>query len=225
MLLYLDQNYASRIGKYLLQQPDHEEFGRLYDVLLEQDIIVPPSPFHALELRGGYLLPVFQEFFPKISKGYWVRPWQDILELQKSTLEIKPLDLLTRTGSWEEIADLSLLSEIVTLTFSGSLKKRISDAASALLAMLQLPTPEALRYPFIDTLSRLLAFRSLNEERHPHDSDLADLVIAATIRPYAPLLATDRFISEGLKRLGIGGGSFSARRHDVLRLIAMLNGG
>lgn len=70
MLLYLDQNYASRIAKFLLGQTSHDHFGTLLKALEGRDVLIPPSPFHVLELRGGYLLPVFKTFYARFSEGY-----------------------------------------------------------------------------------------------------------------------------------------------------------
>lgn len=48
MLVYLDQNHASRMAKHLLGQRGHEAFGRLFQALRGK-ALAPPSPFHVLE--------------------------------------------------------------------------------------------------------------------------------------------------------------------------------
>ncbi len=113
MLVYLDQNHASRMAKHLLGQRGHEAFGRLFQALREK-ALAPPSPFHVLETlypqrgpeeKAGYLLPALQEVFAALSGGYWVRPWLEVAVRQERGLYRE--DLLFREGSWEIPADLS----------------------------------------------------------------------------------------------------------------------
>jgi len=83
--------------------------------------------------------------------------------------------------------------------------------------------------PFARLMSRMLAFRSLDrvraQGRDPQDSDLADLVMAATVGPYVDGLATDRYVREMLQRVGFERPAYSGRRNDVLRLARDLDGG
>src|SRR5690606_2719650 len=58
LLLYLDQNYASRVAKILIGQASHEAFGEVHEALVRAterhaggtgpEVCVPPSPFHVL---------------------------------------------------------------------------------------------------------------------------------------------------------------------------------
>ncbi len=82
MLVYLDQNYASRLAKYVLAQPGHDHFGRLLAAIERTRPCLPPSPFHVLETRGGYLLPTMRGLFAAHSSGLWVRPWQEVVARQ-----------------------------------------------------------------------------------------------------------------------------------------------
>jgi hypothetical protein len=224
MLLYLDQNYASRIAKFLLGQRGQEHFGTLHDALLSREVLIPPSPFHVLELREGYLLPTFKTFYAKVSKGYWVRPWREVLEgqLERGGLELG--DLLSPEGSWERAADLSPLEGILELELQGSFLERSWRAKDGLCRLLGVGEAHSYRLPFVWLLSRLLAFRSLEAERYARPSDLTDLVMAATVGPYVDVLATDRYLREILQRVGYEGQVYSGRRHEVLRLVAMLKG-
>jgi hypothetical protein len=216
-LLYLDQNYASRFAKHLLGQPEHQPFDLLYAELLSYEVICPASPFHVLELREGYLKPAFLEFFPKLQRGYWVRPWEAILSAQRERRGLVREDFLTQDGSWEEAASLDALAWIVDLPLEGKLAQRIKAAQLAIVERLDL-APEDTELPFVLTLAQLLAFRSLNTQRQPRSSDLADLLIAASIRPYVDIFATDRFVREAFDRLGQGQGVYSGRHPDVQRL-------
>jgi hypothetical protein len=224
MLLYLDQNYTSRIAKNMLGQPNHEYFDTLFEVLQQGDCVVPPSHFHILELRGGYLTPPFKDIFSRLSHGKWVRPWQDILANQRVHQSIKTEDFLcdAEPHFWDQPASLSPLEDIVTLPLEGSITNRVKQSLSATSSRLGIPTEEAEALPFFQTLSALLGFRSLNTERRPHDSDLADLLIAATVLPYVDVFATDRFVREALDRMGLGEGVYSARKPDVEKLTTSL---
>jgi len=221
VFLYLDQNYVSRITKFRLGQKDHDDFGRLHQLILEKGIIVPPSPFHVLEIHTSYLKPTLVQVFEELSQGYWVRPWQEILDIQKKSPECHIQDLLSQQGSWEHPAELSLLTSITSWHLEGSIFKRTRAAKASLCELLEVSEDDG-DLPFLETLSRLLAFRSLNQARQPHDSDLADLVIAATIRPYFSWIGTDRFVRECLDRLGLGEGVFSARRREVERFCSLI---
>jgi len=214
VLLYLDQNYASRVAKFLLGQASHEHFGALYGVLERVRPLIPPSPFHVLELRGGYLLPTFRNFYARFSKGYWVRPWQEVAARQAARSEVKLEDLLTCEGSWAAPADLEPLAGILELPLGGSFLERTWAAQDDLRARLGLPHPT----PFVGLLAKLLAFRSLEAERYARPSDLLDLVMAATVGPYVDALATDRYLREMLGRVGYPRPVYSGRRHEVERL-------
>jgi len=104
LLVYLDQNHASRMAKHRLGQRGHEAFGELY-LALKGRVLAPPSPFHVLEtlfpIRGpeekaGYLLPALQDLFSELSQGYWVRPWQEVAVRQERGLSRE--DFLWRGG-------------------------------------------------------------------------------------------------------------------------------
>ncbi len=223
MLIYLDQNYASRIAKFLLGQAGNEHFGLLYEALKNSDALIPPSPFHVLELRGGYLLPIFKTLFTQFSKGYWVRPWLEVFKRQLASKSISSDDLLWRGGNWEQSAELTPLQSIVELELYGSFLERSWQARKTLYKLLNYES-QAPQPPFIQLLARLLAFRSLEPERYARPSDLADLLMAATIAPYVDVLATDRYMREMLKRIGHRGLVYSGRRHEVLGLAALLKG-
>jgi len=113
VLVYLDQNYASRMAKHLLGQKGHEAFGRLLRAM-QGKALAPPSPFHVLETlfprrdpeaKAGYLLPALKEVFAALSGGYWVRPWQEVALRQERGLFRE--DLLFRGEAWDVPADLS----------------------------------------------------------------------------------------------------------------------
>lgn len=217
-LVYLDQNYASRIAKHLMEMEGHAHFGRVFDVMRHRELIAPPSPFHVLELRGGYLQPMFEEFFAQISHGAWVRPWQELLSLQVEHRRVAREDFLTDSWDWTQPATSEPLDTIVHLPLEGSFAQRTEHAQDLLLDLLSAwvaPCEDGFVPAFVEVLAELLAFRSLNEVRQPQDSDLIDLLMAASVRPYVSILATDRFMREGLEQIGRGEGVFSGRRHEV----------
>lgn len=231
-LLYLDQNYASRIAKYLLHQPDQEPFDRLYHRLLTLDIVVPPSPFHVFELRGGYLTPPFHFFFEDLRKGFFVRPWEDILQAQIDRLTADPSacavvreDFLIPRSSWEGVrpAALEPFSFLLSLHLDGPFPSRLRQAGYALAMAFSIRLSDPMLLPFVRVLSHLLTWRSLNPERSPSSSDLADLVIAATVLPYVDIFATDRFVREAIVRKNLHPATFSGRVSDALRLLDTLD--
>ena len=233
-LLYLDQNYASRVSKFLLGQPGHGPFGLLYEALEPARVLVPPSPFHVLELRGGYLLPSFRSFYARFSRGLWVRPWAEVVQRQAARGALVRDDLLSSEGDWEIAAELRPLEDILGLEFAGGFLERTRSARQALYERLELGLDfdkdegAARTPPFVWLLSRLLAFRSLEPERYTRPSDLTDLIMAATVGPYVDILATDRYLREVMARVGHGsafyrgGEVYSGRRHEVLALAARL---
>ncbi|MEJ2667203.1 MAG: hypothetical protein P8Z81_08925 [Deinococcales bacterium] len=236
MLVYLDQNYASRVAKYLLGQSGHEHFGELYRALHgarerapRSRPRIPPSPFHVLETRGGYLLPVLQGLFAEFSDGRWVRPWQEVLARQtrraRAGSGLDRRDLLARGGDWQRPADLGELEALLAVPLAGGFFDRCQVLRDALAARIAVSHEAALTLPFARLLVRLLAFRSLDAEREPRPSDLADLVMAATVGPYVDVLATDRYLRETLQRIGYGAPVYSGRRHEVLRLAAQVAAG
>jgi len=220
VLVYLDQNHASRMAKHLLGQRGHEAFGRLF-LALKGRAIAPPSPFHVLETlfpqkgpeeKAGYLLPALKEVFAALSAGYWIRPWQEVAWRQRRGLHRE--DLLWREGNWETPADLS--------PFLGLSEK-----------LRGLPYPEALEtatreirartgleeVPFTRLLARLLARMQSDPTRKPRPSDLLDAVMAATVYPYVDLLLTDRYLRNLLPEKSVGG-----RRKEVEALVRRLGG-
>jgi hypothetical protein len=216
VLVYLDQNHASRVAKFLLGQRAHAAFGELHRALRETKPLIPPSPFHALETRGGYLLPTLQEIFAEFSGGHWVRPYQEVVARQVRRGGLDREDLLHRGGSWSTPATLEPLEDLLELPLGGTLLDRRSAVREALADAFAVTPPQA-RLPFFDLLARLVAFRSLDDERLEHPSDLTDLVMAATVAPYVDALATDRYLAEMLRRVGYDRPLFSGRRPDVLR--------
>jgi hypothetical protein len=219
VLLYLDQNYASRVAKFLLGQRSHDHFGTLFKVLKGRDVLIPPSPFHVLELRSGYLLPMFKTFYAEFSGGYWVRHWQDVLARQTQRHEINLDDFLTCEGSWDSPADVRPLEGIFEFKLTGGFLERSWQAKDLLCKQLGLTSPSL---PFVQLLARLLAFRSQEAERYTRPSDLTDLVMAATVGPYVNVLATDRYLREIIERVGYGRRVYSGRRHEVQQLTADL---
>jgi hypothetical protein len=243
MLVYLDQNYASRVAKYLLGQKGHEPFGELYRVLHAARARpprlrprLPPSPFHVLETRGGYLLPVLQGLYAEFSDGLWVRPWQQVVARQARRLDARSdgrgsgarldrRDLLHARGGWETPADLRPLHDLLEEPLSGGLFDRCQRLRAALADRLGIPPSQARTLPFVRLLVRMVAFRSLDRARGPRPSDLIDLIMAATVGPYVDVLATDRYLRETLQRVGYRTPVFSGRRHEVLRLAALVERG
>jgi len=231
LLVYLDQNYASRVAKYLLGQAGNEPFGRLYEALRRARPCVPPSPFHVLETRGGYLLPALQRLFEETSRGLWVRPWQEVVARQAArgglAAEGSPRrdELLGRAGDWQRPADLAPLDDLLDLPLSGGFFDRSRTLRRAVCERLGLGARAAPRLPFVQLLARLAAFRSLDAQRWPRPSDLTDLVMAATVGPYVDVLATDRYLRETLRRVGYDRWAFSGRRGEVLRFAELLGGG
>src|SRR5690606_35013153 len=135
LLLYLDQNYASRVAKFLIGQASHEAFGEVHEALVRATerhasgtgprLCVPPSPFHVLETHGGYLLPTIRTFFAVFSCGLWVRPWHEVVQRQATRgglLERE--DLMTRQGGWEHAADLGAMAGIEHEAPSGGFFER-----------------------------------------------------------------------------------------------------
>lgn len=217
MLVYLDQNHASRIAKYLRGQLSHEAFGEAYGALLDAAALVPPSPFHVLETRGGYLLPTLRTVFGQLSRGTWMRPWQQVVRRQASRGALDRADLLTASGDWETAATLDPLRRLLDVTLSGTDLARRRTIRSRAAQWMNVPLRDAEGAPFFELLARLVAFRSVDQERADRPSDLTDLVMAATVAPYVDALATDRYVSEVLGRVGHDGPVFSGRRPDVLR--------
>jgi len=223
VLVYLDQNYASRIAKYLLALPGQEEFGEVWEALVALDgrVVVPPSPFHALELHGGYLLPTFRRMLARVSGGWWVRPWQEVARRQVERGGLERDDFLWRQGSWEEPADLSPLWGLLDLELEGDFYQRAAAARAWARRQLGMPR-RAEAAPFFRLLGRLAAFRSLEPAREEQPSDLVDVIMAATVVPYARALATDRYLREALVRLGAGVRVWSGRTAEVLELARWL---
>jgi hypothetical protein len=228
VLVYLDQNYASRVAKFLLGQRAHAAFGELHRALRETKPLIPPSPFHVLETRGGYLLPTLQEIFGEFSSGYWVRPYQEVVARQVRRGGLNSQDLVHRGGSWSTPATLEPLGNLFQLPLQGTLLDRRSAVREALAQAFDV-APYQARLPFFDLLARLVAFRSMDDERLDRPSDLTDLVMAATVAPYVDALATDRYLAEMLRRVGYDRPLFSGRRPGVLRFAGWLrkqsNGG
>ncbi|HWG85701.1 MAG TPA: hypothetical protein VNT60_09495 [Deinococcales bacterium] len=228
MLVYLDQNYASRIAKHLLGQASHARFGELHAALRRAGAVCPPSQFHVLETRypaterdparRAYLLPTLQELFAGLSGGQWVRPWREVLDRQAARWPaMDGADFLTRDGNWDDPADLGPAASLATREFSGAYEERVWQATAAVLECLDLPRSSE-RLPFVQVLAPLLALRSLERYRRPMQSDVADLLMAATVRPYADVLATDRYVRESLARTGWGGKAWGGRDWEVADL-------
>ena len=243
MLVYLDQNYASRVAKYLLGQKGHEPFGELYRVLHAARARpprlrprIPPSPFHVLETRGGYLLPVLKGLYAEFSDGLWVRPWQEVVARQARRLDARPegrgsgvrldrRDLLHTRADWDTPADLRPLDDLLGEPLSGGFFDRCRRLRATLATRLGITPAQARALPFVRLLVRMVAFRSLDRDRDPRPSDLTDLIMAATVGPYVDVLATDRYLRETLQRVGYRTPVFSGRRHEVLRLAAHVENG
>jgi hypothetical protein len=236
MLVYLDQNYASRVAKYLLGQPGHEPFGELYRALHAARELpparrprIPPSPFHVLETRGGYLLPVLQGLFAEFSDDRWVRPWQEVVARQARRRArgegLDRRDLLQRGGDWDKRAELEPLDDLLEVPLGGGFFDRCQQLREVLAARLGLGHDRAVTLPFVRVLVRTVAFRSLDRDRDPRPSDLLDLIMAATVGPYVDVLATDRYLRETLQRIGFRPPVFSGRRAEVRRLTALLEAG
>jgi len=177
VIVYLDQNYASRMAKHLLGQPGHEAFGRLF-LALKGRALAPPSPFHVLETlypargpkeKAGYLLPALMEVF------------------------------LWPGGDWETPADLS--------PFAGLLQGLPEDPLEARAwALEEIQRRTGLReVPFTRLLATLLAESRKDKSRKPRPSDLLDFVMAATVYPYVDRLLTDRYLRNLLGKKAVGG--------------------
>ena len=217
MLVYLDQNYASRMAKHLLGQGGHELFGRLF-LALKGKALAPPSPFHVLEtlhpIRGpgdkaGYLLPALKSVFAELSQGFWVRPWLEVAFRQARGIHRS--DLLWKGGSWEEAADLSPLLGIEE-GLEGPLLEREETVKKRLRERTGLK-----EVPFVRLFAHLLAKDSLNLARRKRPSDLLDFTMAATLLPYVDLLLTDRYLRGLLGEKTVGG-----RRKEVQALLDSL---
>lgn len=224
MLLYLDQNYASRISKYRLGQKSHEHFGELDEALRSSPVLIPPSPFHVLELRGGYLLPSFQELFAEFSQGYWVRPWQEVVARQAERKRLEREDLLWRGGNWQDAAEFSVLEGLLECELKGPPVIRAASMRREILARLGFSDrPQHHALAFVRLLAKLVVRHSLDQDRYARPSDLTDLVMAATVGPYVDVLATDRYQREMLERAGYRKKVFSGRRHEVAALTRYVN--
>ncbi|VCU53195.1 hypothetical protein TTHN1_00957 [Thermus thermophilus] len=220
MLVYLDQNHASRMAKHLLGQRGHEAFGRLF-LALKGRAIAPPSPFHVLETlfpqrgpeeKAGYLLPALKEVFAALSGGYWVRPWQEVAARQRRGLHRE--DLLSQEGSWEAPADLSPFKGLPEAL------RGLPYGEAHALALREIRERTGLEeVPFVRLLARLLARMASDLQRKPRPSDLLDAVMAATVYPYVDLLLTDRYLRGLLPEKSVGG-----RRKEVEALVRRLEG-
>lgn len=215
MLVYLDQNYASRMAKHLLGQRGHEVFGELYGALRGK-ALAPPSPFHVLEtlypIRGpqekaGYLLPALQGLFSELSQGYWVRPWQEVAVRQERGLYRE--DFLWRRGSWDTPADLSPFQGLPETLRGLPYREALEGALKAIKARTGLK-----EVPFVRLLAELFARMASDLNRKPRPSDLLDAVMAATVYPYVDLLLTDRYLRGLLPGKSVGG-----RRREVMALV------
>lgn len=216
MLVYLDQNHASRIAKYLLGQRAHAEFGEVHKLLMRARPLVPPSPFHVLETRGGYLLPTLKELFAELSQGRWVRPYQEVVRRQAGRGSLDRRDLLSVEGDWNEPANLEPLHDLLEQRIEGRPSLRRESVRKLAAERFGFNPDHASRLPFFSLLGRLVAFRSADAERSAQPSDLTDLIMAATVAPYVDAIATDRYLAELLKRVGYDKPLFSGRRPDVL---------
>ncbi|MFO7546583.1 MAG: hypothetical protein R6W77_13910 [Trueperaceae bacterium] len=240
VLLYLDQNYASRVAKFLIGQASHDAFGEVHGALERATqrhangagpmVCAPPSSFHVLETRGGYLLPTMKTFFAAFSWGLWLRPWQEVVRRQAARGGwLERDDLLSNEGSWELAANLGEMAGIEHEAPSGGFFERTLRYREEIALRLGMPPNTARVLPFVRLLARMLAFRGLDrvrvQGRDPQVSDLADLVMAATVGPYVDALATDRYVREVLQRVGFDKPAYSGRRLDVLRLARDLDGG
>ncbi len=232
MLVYLDQNYASRIAKHLLGQGSHEPFGTLHRALLAARDgpratrpRVPPSPFHVLETRGGYLLPTLQALFGELSDGRWVRPWQEVVARQARRGGLDRRDLLTTRGDWSLAATTEPLQDLLEQPLQGGFFQRCQRLRELVGDRLGLEAEGVRALPFGQLLVRLTAFRSLDRERDARPSDLVDLLMASTVGPYVDVLATDRYLRETLQRVGYRRPVFSGRRPEVLRFARALDQG
>ncbi len=220
MLVYLDQNHASRMAKHLLGQRGHEAFGRLYEALRGR-VLAPASPFHVLETlypqrgpkeKAGYLLPALQALFGELSQGYWVRPWQEVAWRQGRGLYRE--DLLWQGGSWEVPADLSPFQGLPERLRGLPPLEALHTAKAEILSRTGLK-----EVPFVRLLAELLARMSTDPTRKPRPSDLLDAVMAATVYPYVDLLLTDRYLRNLLPERSVGG-----RRKEVEALVRRLLG-
>lgn len=220
MLVYLDQNYASRMAKHLLGQRGHEAFGRLFRAMRGK-ALAPPSPFHVLEtlhpIRGpeekaGYLLPALREVFGALSQGYWVRPWQEVAARQARGLFRE--DLLWRGGGWETPADLSPFQGLPALLQGLPYGEALEAALREIRARTGLR-----EVPFVRLLAGLLARMASDPGRRPRPSDLLDAVMAATVYPYVDLLLTDRYLRNLLPERSVGG-----RQKEVEALVRRFAG-
>lgn len=218
MLVYLDQNHASRMAKHLLGQKGHEAFGQLF-LALKGKALAPPSPFHVLETlfpqrgpeeKAGYLLPALQEVFAALSGGYWVRPWQEVAARQKRGVYRE--DLLSEEGSWEHPADLSPFLGLPEALWG------LPYGEAHALALKEVKARAGLEeVPFVRLLAHLLARMASDRHRRPRPSDLLDAVMAATVYPYVDLLLTDRYLRNLLPEKSVGG-----RRKEVEALVRRL---
>jgi hypothetical protein len=222
VLVYLDQNYASRIAKHVLGQTSHQAFGEVLAALRAAGAQAPPSPFHVLETRGGYLLPTLKELFGELAGGRWVRPWQEVVRRQAEWGARSRDDLLTAEGSWDAAATLDPLGDLLDVPLHGSVVRRRVAARDAIAMRLELSADRARSLPFAELLARLLAFRSADAGRADQPGDLTDLIMGATVGPYVDALATDRYLAEILGRVGHDRPVFSGRRPDVLRFAGWL---
>ena len=184
MLVCLDQNHAARIGKHLLALPGQKGFGGVWAALraLGERAIVPPSPFHVLELHGGYLLSTFRRMFALVSGGLWVRSWPDVVRRQVRCGGLEPEDFLWRRGSWEQPADLAPLWGLLDLDLEGDSYQRTAAARAWGRRRLGLGRAAGAA-PFFQLLGRLVAFRSLERGREERASDLVNVVTAVTVVP------------------------------------------
>ncbi|WP_279164597.1 hypothetical protein [Thermus scotoductus] len=221
MLVYLDQNHASRMAKHRLGQRGHEAFGELY-LALRGKALAPPSPFHVLETlypiqgpeeKAGYLLPALQRLFAELSQGYWVRPWPEVAMRQARGLFWE--DLLWRGGSWETPADLSPFRGLPEGLRGLPYREALEAALKEIKARTGLK-----EVPFVRLLAELLARMASDLHRKPRPSDLLDAVMAATLYPYVDLLLTDRYLRNLLPEKSVGG-----RKKEVETLVHRLGKG
>lgn len=162
MLVYLDQNYASRFAKYLRGQPDHAAFGEALRALREVGPTVPASPFHVRETRGGYLLPTLRALFVELSGGLWVRDPRDVIARQATRGGLDREDLLTPNGDWQTPAEIEEVTPVLAEPLDGPFPRRAARALRTLEVAYGLAAGDAQRAPSLRLFARLLAFRSLD---------------------------------------------------------------
>ncbi|KGQ21863.1 hypothetical protein [Thermus filiformis] len=243
MLVYLDQNYASRMAKHLLGQKGHVAsrsehlgaFGRLF-LALRGSALAPPSPFYHPSLACAKLGAPVKPFpgllggphprqGPEEKAGYLLPALKRVFGELSQGYWVRPwLEVAFRQTRGVYREDLLWRKGSWEEAADLSPLQGLEEGLEGPLAEREERVKQRLmertglkEVPFVRLFARLLAQDSLNAARKKRPSDLLDFAMAATLYPYVDLLLTDRYLRALLGPRAVGG-----RKKEVEALLAHL---